>query len=101
MSCLHGIAAAFLATVGFWLRLVFAAVGFCCGRCFLLLLLLFAAVAGPRFYCVSGRCILNLSFAFFGMIFRTLMHLKFAVLALRDAFPRWKSSLPDIFIKSG
>ena len=78
----------------------FAAVVFCC-CCFLLRLLLFAVVAGSRFCCVSGRCILNLRFAFSRMIFQTLMHLKFAVLALRDAFPRWKSSLPDIFIKPG
>ena len=66
-----------------------------------MLRLVFAVVTGPRFCCVSGRCILNLRFAFSRMIFRTLMHLKFAVLALRDAFPRWKSSLPDIFIKPG
>ena len=45
MLCLHGIAAAFLATVGFWLRLFFAAVVFCCGWFLLRSLLLAAVVA--------------------------------------------------------
>ena len=95
-----------------WLLFAVGAVGFCfvfaavVGFCFA-----FAAVVvgfallflrfSYDFCCVPGRCILNLLFAFSRMIFPALMHLKFAILALRDAFRRWKSSLPEVSIKSG
>ena len=69
--------------------------GFCFA--FALFLLRFSC----DFCCVPGRCILKLLLAFSGMIFPALMHLKFAIQALRDAFRRWKSSLPEVSFKSG
>ena len=79
--------------VGFCFVYAAVVVGFCCGFPavyaavvvgFALLFLRFSC----DFCCVPGRCILNLLFAFSRMIFPALMHLKFAILALKDAFRR-------------
>ena len=75
--------------VGFCFVYAAVAVGFCFVYAavvvgFALLFLRFSY----DFCCVPGRCILNLLFAFSRMIFPALMHLKFAILALRDAFRR-------------
>ena len=86
LCCVYTTWLLFAAVVGF--GFAFAAVFLW----FLLRLLLAFAVLLLRFSCgfccVPGRCILNLLFAFSRMIFPALMHLKFAILALRDAFRR-------------
>ena len=80
---------AFAAVVGFCFAFAAGAVGFCFVYAavvvgFALLFLRFSC----DFCCVPGRCILKLLLAFSGMIFPALMHLKFAIQALRDAFRR-------------
>ena len=79
----------FAADVGFALFLLRLLLAFALFLARLLLALaLFLLRFSCGFCCVPGRCILNLLFAFSRMIFPALMHLKFAILALRDVFRR-------------
>ena len=84
LCCVYTTWLLFAVVVGFAFAAV--AVGFCFvfAAVFLCFLLWFSC----DFCCVPGRCILNLLFAFSRMIFPALMHLKFAIQALRDAFRR-------------
>ena len=89
MLCLHDIAAVLLRLLVFALLLLRLLLAFALFLARLLLTFaLFLLRFSCDFCCVPGRCILNLLFAFSRMIFPALMHLKFAIQALRDAFRR-------------
>ena len=58
------------------------------------------ALLFPGWY-FGPSCILNLLFWLWGMHFLTGNHPCQTFSSNQDEFPRWKSSLPEIFIKSG